>query len=188
MVENDLKTKIKEVAVNHFNRDGYYGATIRNITRDVDCSLPMVYYYYQSKKDLFHEIIKKDYFDLLKRQAEMINEKTILDFYTEFVFKINFLSDYEKKVYRLGVKVYLSFDGDEELMEMMDKWEESIIPRHYQIVSPYLKDIQEEGKKMVIVRTLVHLLENLIEQIVVKNRSLSKNEIREELSLIIGNI
>jgi hypothetical protein len=118
----------------------------------------------------------------------LINEKTILDFYIEFVFKINFLSDYEKKVYRLGVKVYLSFDGDEELMEMMDKWEESIIPRHYQIVSPYLKDIQEEGKKLVIVRTLVHLLENLIEQIVVKNRFLSKNEIREELSLIIGNI
>jgi AcrR family transcriptional regulator len=52
VVENDLKTKIKEVAVNHFNRDGYYGATIRNITRDVNCSLPMVYYYYQSKKRL----------------------------------------------------------------------------------------------------------------------------------------
>lgn len=188
MVENSLKEKIKEVAVNHFNRDGYHGATIRNIARDVNCSLPMVYYYYQSKKDLFHEIIKKDYFDLLKRIAEMINEKNILDFYTEFVFKMNFLSDYEKKVYRLGIKVYLSFDGDEELMEMMDKWEESIIPRHYQIMSSYLKDFQEEGKKMTIVRTLVHLLENLIEQIVVKNRSLSKNEIREELSLIIGNI
>ena len=85
MVENDLKTKIKEVAVNHFNRDGYYGATIRNITRDVNCSLPMVYYYYQSKKDLFHEIIKKDYFDLLKRQAELINEN-----YPRFLYRVCF--------------------------------------------------------------------------------------------------
>src|SRR5690606_28832580 len=99
-----------------------------------------------------------------------------------------FLRDFEKKVYRLGVKVYLSFDGDEEMMEMMDKWAESLIPRHYQIVSPYLEDIQEEGKKLVIVRTLVHLMDNLLEQLVVKNCFLTKNEIREELSLIIGNI
>ena len=45
MADTDLKLRIKEVAVDHFNRDGYHGTTIRNIARDVNCSLPMIYYY-----------------------------------------------------------------------------------------------------------------------------------------------
>ena len=48
MTDTDLKLRIKEVAVDHFNRDGYHGTTIRNIARDVNCSLPMIYYYYNN--------------------------------------------------------------------------------------------------------------------------------------------
>ena len=55
---------------------------------------------------------------------------------------MNHLSSYDKKVYRLGVKVYLSFDGDDELKEIMDQWEKTILPRHYQIVMPYLKGME----------------------------------------------
>lgn len=184
MTESDIKANIKKVAVDHFNRDGYHGTTIRNIAKDVNCSLPMVYYYYKSKKELFHEIIRKDYFDLLSRQAKQIKSGDIIDFYTEFVYGINHLSDYDKKVYRLGIKVYLSFDGDDELLEIMDKWENSILPRHYQLIMPHLKEA-EDG--VAIVRTLIHLLENLVESIVVKNRFLPEEEIREELSIVLAN-
>jgi AcrR family transcriptional regulator len=45
---DDLKLKIKTIAVEHFNKDGYHGATIRNIANEAQCSLPMVYYYYKS--------------------------------------------------------------------------------------------------------------------------------------------
>lgn len=179
---DDLKLKIKQAAVEHFNKDGYHGATIRNIAQDVGCSLPMVYYYYKSKKELFYEIIKKDYFDIIARQANMLRITNLLDFYTQFVYQINHLSDYDKKVYRLGVKVYLSFDGDVELMEIMDKWEKNILPRHYELIMPHLKT-QKDG--VVVVRTLVHLMENLIESIVVKGRYISEEEIREELSIIL---
>ena len=34
----DVKESIKTVAVDHFNRDGYYGTTIRHIAGDVGCS------------------------------------------------------------------------------------------------------------------------------------------------------
>lgn len=179
---DDLKLKIKTIAVEHFNKDGYHGATIRNIANEAQCSLPMVYYYYQSKKELFYEIIKKDYFELLKRQASKLKITNVVDFYTEFVYQINHLNDYDKKVYRLGIKVYLSFDGDEELKEIMDNWEKEILPRHYELVMPHLKTQKD---KVVIVRTLVHLMENLIESIVVKGRYIKKEEIREELSIIL---
>lgn len=183
MPDQDLKVRIKQAAVEQFDRDGYYGTTIRNIAKAVDCSLPMVYYYFQSKRELFHEIIKKDYFELLKKQAAKVHAGDLIDFYTEFVYMLRFLNDYDKKVYRLGVKVYLSFDGDEELKQVMDEWEKSILPRHCQLVLPRLKDA-ENG--IVLVRTLMHLLENLVENIVVKNRALSREEIREELQVILS--
>ncbi len=182
MPEKDLRDRIKEVAVDHFDNDGYHGTTIRNIANDVKCSLPMIYYYYKNKKELFDEIIKKDYFGLLKRQAALSRTSNVIDFYTKFVYDLNFLSSYDKKVYRLGIKVYLSFDGDKELMEIMDAWEKTILPRHYQILKPYLENADND---VAIVRTLVHLLETLIQSIVVKNRFLPEEEIREEISIVL---
>ncbi len=66
MAEKVLSERIKEVAVEHFNSNGYHGTTIRNIAKDVNCSLPMIYYYYNNKKELFDEIIKKDFWDVKK--------------------------------------------------------------------------------------------------------------------------
>jgi AcrR family transcriptional regulator len=178
-----MRERIKQAAVDQFDSDGYYGTTVRNIAKAVDCSLPMVYYYFQSKRELFHEIIKKDYFELLKRQAAKLQPGDLIAFYTEYVFGLHDLNDYDRKVYRLGVKVYLSFDGDEELKQVMDEWERSILPRHCQLILPRLKDA-DNG--LILVRTLMHLLENLVESIVVKNRVLSREEIREELSVILS--
>jgi len=184
MVDNDLKERIKKAAVEHFNTNGYHGTTIRNIAKEVNCSLPMIYYYYENKKELFDEIIKKDFFALLKRQASLLKIDNVIDFYTKFIYDLNFLSDYDKKVYRLGIKVYLSFDGDEELMSLMDEWEKSILPRHHQLLKPYIRNAADET---AVVRTLVHLLETMIQNIVVKNRHLPEAEIREEISIVLRN-
>ena len=182
MTGKDLRERIKEVAVKQFNANGYHGTTIRNIAKDVDCSLPMIYYYYNNKKELFDEIIKKDYFNLIKKQASQLKDENIIDFYTHFIYSLNTLNDYDKLVYRLGIKIYLSFDGDEELMNLMDEWEKGILPRHREILKPYTKNMNNEK---AIVRTLVHLLETLIVDIVVKNRYLSENEIREEITIVL---
>lgn len=182
MAEKDLRKRIKEVAVEHFNTNGYHGTTIRNIAKDVNCSLPMIYYYYKNKKELFDEIIKKEFFCLLKKQASHLKIDNVVDFYTQFIYALNSLSSYDKQLYRLGIKVYLSFDGDEELMNLMDEWEKSIIPRHRQILKPYVKNVDNE---VTAVRTLIHLLETMIINIVVKNRSLPEDEIREEISIVL---
>jgi AcrR family transcriptional regulator len=182
MVDTDLRKRIKEVAVEHFNANGYYGATIRNIARDVNCSLPMIYYYYKNKKELFDEIIKNEFFNIINKQASILKIENVIDFYTKFIYDLNFLSNYDKQVYRLGIKVYLSFDGDEELMSLMDEWEKSILPRHCQLLKPYIKNVDNE---VVVVRTLVHLLETMIESIIVKNRYLPEDEIREEISIVL---
>jgi AcrR family transcriptional regulator len=184
MAEKDLRARIKEIAVEHFNKNGYYGTTIRNIAKDVNCSLPMIYYYYNNKKELFDEIIKKDFFNVIKKQASQLKIDNIIEFYTKFIYDLNSLSSYDKQVYRLGIKVYLLFDGDEELMNHMDVWEKSILPRHREILKPHIKNANNEE---VVVRTLVHLLETMIENIVVRNRYLPEDEIREEISIVLKN-
>lgn len=181
-MSEELKQKIKEVAVEHFDQSGYHGTSIRNIASDVGCSLPMIYYYYKSKSSLFHEIIEEDYFNLLKKEAAKLDSTDIIEYYTQFVFNLNGLSEYDRKIYRLGIKVYLHFDGDAELTEIMDKWEQSILPRHYEILKPCLTGSPDD---IAVVRTLIHLLENLIESIVVKNRHLEKNDIREEIRVVL---
>ena len=185
MAEKDLKERIKEVAVEHFNRNGYHGTTIRNIANDVGCSLPMIYYYYKNKKELFDEIIKKEFFSIIKKQASLLKTSSIIDFYTRFIHDLNALNGYDKQVYRLGIKVYLSFDGDDELMNLMDEWEKTILPRHYKILQPHLKNTDNDT---AVVRTLVHLMETLIENIVVKNRYLPKEEIREEIAIVLRGV
>jgi AcrR family transcriptional regulator len=182
MAINDLKERIKESAVSRFNDNGYYGTSIRDIAKDVNCSLPMIYYYYKNKKELFDDIIKKEFFDLIKKQASFVKADNIIDFYTTFIFNLNNLSCYDKQVYRLGIKVYLSFDGDEELKCLMDEWEKTIFPRHYQILKPFLQNTENET---AVVSTLVHLLETMIENIVVKNKFLPEEEIREEIAIIL---
>jgi AcrR family transcriptional regulator len=182
MTDQDLRQTIKSIAVDHFDTHGFHGTTIRTIASEAGCSLPMVYYYYKSKKALFHEIIKRDYFNLLAREARRLKPHDIIDFYVTFIRYIMDLSAHEKKIYRLGIKVYLGFDGDEELHSLMDAWEASIVPRHFELILPHL---DEKDDAQVIVRTFVHVLENMIERIIVKNRSLTEREIREELTLVL---
>ena len=129
-----------------------------------------------------HNRTVREFFNILKKQASLIKTDNIIDFYTKFIYDLNSLSNYDKQVYRLGIKVYLSFDGDEELMNLMDEWEKTILPRHLKILEPYLKNV-DNG--IAIVRTLVHLLETLIESIVVKNRFLPEDEIREEIAIVL---
>lgn len=185
MESGEMKARIKQAAVEHFNSAGYHGTTIRNIAGDVGCSLPMIYYYYKSKKDLFDEIIKVDFFEVLRKQAAQLKLDNAVDFYTKFVCDLNGLDRYDKQVYRLGIKVYLTFDGDEELMVHMDAWEQTILPRHHQILKPYMKGIKNEA---AVVRTLVHVLETMIENIVVKGRFLPEEEVRDEISVVLHQL
>jgi hypothetical protein len=64
----------------------------------------------------------------------------------------------------------------------MDEWEMALLPGHYQILKPYLKNTEND---IAVARTLVHLLETMIENIVVKNRYLSEDEIREEIAIVL---
>jgi len=182
MKEENLRMRIKEAAVEHFNRNGYHGTTIRSIAGDVGCSLPMIYYYYKNKKELFDEIVKRDYFQFLSKQELNLESGDIIGGYTKLIHSLNSLSSYDRHLYRLGVKVYLSFDGDAEHIQDMDTYEETVYVSHAARIKPHLVGSADCN---LIAHTLMHLLDTLIMEIVVKGKTLPEEQIRGEISLIL---
>lgn len=181
MKNPNMKMEIKTAAVELFDHSGYHGTSIRNIAKHVGCSLPMVYYYYENKQMLFHEIISEDYFALLARLAKDLETSSLVDYYTSFLSRIIALSEYDRMIYRLGIKVYLGFDGDEPLQTLMQKWEASIVPRHKKIIAPHLS---ENAPVDMLVHAFTHLMESLIESIVVRGKNYTEEECRAELSVL----
>ena len=181
-MENGMKERIKQVAVGLFDRQGYHGATIRQIAEGAGCSLPTVYYYFKSKKDLFREIILGDYFQLLQRHTQKVTDPDPLEYYTGYISALESLSEEEKRVFRLGLKVGLRFDGDEELYEAVDAWEKRQIAWHFQKVMPVLGNVDNWS---VIIRVLLQVLENMTLAIVLKGQEFSEDAIRENLQLVL---
>jgi hypothetical protein len=64
----------------------------------------------------------------------------------------------------------------------MDAWEASIVSRPFALILPPLN---KKDNAEVVVRTFIHVLENMIERIIVKNQELTEQEIREELSFVL---
>ncbi len=182
MKEENLKNRIKEAAVELFNRNGFHGTTIRSIAGDVGCSLPMIYYYYKNKKELFDEIVKRDYFQLLNKQELNLESGGVIEGYTRLIHSLNSLSSYDKRLYRLGIKVYLSFDGDAEHIQDMDTYEEAVYVSHAARIKPHLV---ESADCNLIAHTLMHLIDTLLMEIVVKGKTLPEDQIRREISLIL---
>ena len=119
-MESDLSEN-QSSCCDHFNNDGYHGATIE-ISQRTSIALSRWSITISKAKEAISRNHKKDYFELLDRPQSK-SKLGYCGFYTQYVFKLNKLSDYDKKVFRLGIKVNLSFDGDDELREIMDEWE-----------------------------------------------------------------
>ena len=182
MKEENLRARIKEAAVEHFDRNGFHGTTIRSIAGDVGCSLPMIYYYYRNKQELFDEIVRKDYFQMLGRQDLRVESGDVIGGYTRLIHSLNSLSSHDRHLYRLGIKVYLSLEGEEEHVRDMEAYEEALSVHHAAFIRPYL---EESADCETIARTLMHLLDTLIIEIVVKGKTLPEELIRAEISLLL---
>lgn len=51
-------TSIKQVALTHFAREGYEGASLRKIAEEVGIKKPSIYAHYKNKEDLFLHVVR----------------------------------------------------------------------------------------------------------------------------------
>ena len=73
------KEKIIQVATRLFASQGFEGTSIKQITLEVGVTEPLIYYHFESKDDLFAEILKTT-FAQYNRYLDSIEEPTVTNF------------------------------------------------------------------------------------------------------------
>ena len=80
-MESDVRENIKNSALQLFNEPGYDATGIRELSAQAGCSLPMMYYYFESKEKLLHEIAVKDFVSLVDDIfAQAVKKNNLMDF------------------------------------------------------------------------------------------------------------
>lgn len=91
MSDIETKDKILQVARILFADHGYEGTSIRDIAKLAEVNVASVNYYFSSKENLFHQILKSGYSDCSleirrlfeKNQGDL--ENTLVDFFRHFI-------------------------------------------------------------------------------------------------------
>ncbi|MCR8642633.1 TetR/AcrR family transcriptional regulator [Paenibacillus sp. N1-5-1-14] len=63
-------TRIKEIALKHFAKDGYEGASLANIADEVGIKKPSIYAHFKGKEDLFLHIIR----DVFTAELQIVDQ------------------------------------------------------------------------------------------------------------------
>jgi len=169
MRENTLKEKIMVKAVELFSEKGYYGTSIREIANAVGCSLPMLYYYFKNKNDLYEEIAYMEFVRINERlRSELPKHEHIKEIYTQYVLQRKNLSEYEKSVYKLALKAWLRTEGNTEIQTKLKQWEDSRIEYSRNLLRKYWG---QSHACELLVSIFMRLLENMVNKLVLINKS-----------------
>lgn len=183
MEKVNVKETIKKKAVEIFSEKGFHGTSIRDIARESECSLPMLYYYYKSKNDLFEEVAYHEFIRLIERlNAAITTGNSLENIYFQAIKQRMELSPYDKGVYKLSMKVWLGLDGSKEVREKLLQWESE----------------RSEGTKKILAKAcsnpdilplfsniMVRILENMIEKIIFLDETITDEEIKKEFSFMM---
>lgn len=182
MKENTLKEKIMVKAVELFSEKGYYGTSIREIANAVECSLPMLYYYFKNKNDLYEEIAYVEFVRINERlRSELPKHEHIKEIYTQYVLQRKNLSEYEKSVYKLALKAWMRTEGNTEIQIKLKQWEESRIEYSRNLLR---KHWGQSHPCELLVSIFMRLLENMVEKLVLINEDIPEEQIRSEIYMI----
>lgn len=180
----DIKDVIKSKAIELFSEKGFHGTTVRDIAHEAGCSLPMLYYYYNNKNDLFEEIVYNEFLSLIERLNNAIQKGLPLEeTYFLAVKQRKELSPYEKAVYKLAMKVWHGFDGGPEIRKKLVAWEKGRYERNREILSEINND---EALLDILTNVVLSLFENYTEKIIIFNEDIPDEKIRRELSFIMN--
>lgn len=169
-------------SVRLFSDKGFHGISMRNIASAAKCSLPMLYYYFKNKEELFYEVAYKEFILLIERLNSSVKTgETIDETYLYAIKQRKGLSDYDKAVYKLSLKVWLSFDGESKVRKDLIKWENMRRERTKNIWEKY---IGNKEQLPVFTEILVRVMENMIEKIILLDEDLPDEDIKKEIAYL----
>lgn len=124
---SDIAPRILRAARERFLQDGVDGASLRNIARDAGTSIGMVYYYFQTKDDLFTAVVEEVYERLLADLEQIVRAPTPFVERLEALYqRVGAVTESEAQVVRLVLRESLS--SQERFTRLIDRFQRGHVP------------------------------------------------------------
>lgn len=181
--EIGIKERILRESVRLFSEKGYHGTSMRDIAAAADCSLPMLYYYFHNKGELFYAVSYTEFVLLTERlNLEIKPDSDIREVYIQALRQRKTLDSYDRAVYKLSLKVWLGFEGDTKARRDLAEWESGRVQRTRRILERHIAD---PAKRNVFSSLLIRVLENMMEKILLMDEDIPDETIRKEIECLM---
>lgn len=179
-MSNDVRQSIIKHAVSMFSLKGFYGVSIRDIAKEVGCSIPMLYYYFKNKEDLFYDVCYKEYVDLNKRlTGELEMEKDIVELYVESIYRRVNLKGQDRQVFTLALKTRLGANGDLDVVKDLRTYEKSRFEYAHYLVKKYFN-----CDDPIYGNIIARVASNIVQKSILYGEVIDKESIHKEISKV----
>ncbi len=140
----DINTRqlIASAAIKLFSENGYAGTSIRDIVESAGVTKPMLYYYFNSKEELYRSVLNDIYDAWLPLLQERIEEKT--DFQTRLFSLLDYYLDFgdESEIQALRL-IYSTAFGPKAQRDLVDIV--ALEQRHLNLLKQFFQQGIEKG-------------------------------------------
>lgn len=176
-MKNDIKEHIMHISARLFSENGFHATSIRDIAKEANCSLSMVYYYFQNKDDLYYELAYSEFIKLNQKIDEEIASISHLE--TRFLSILNkrlSLTGYDRYIYRLALKTYYCFNQDHPLFLKLKQFQEE----RYLKTQLSFSNVNQDHQKYLSI-SLSRVIENIITKAILLDYPTNEEEVFHEI-------
>lgn len=182
MTEINAKGRILENAVRIFSEKGFHGTSMRHIASASECSLPTLYYHYNSKVELFEEIVVNQFL----RITEKMNSKLDMnarpeEMYFQVLKTRKELKGFDREVFKMALKVWLGFEGEGKARQQIMDWEKKRSVANQRFIA---KAVRNESLREDVTEILINYMENMINRIILLDEDIDDEKIRRQIALL----
>ena len=121
---SDIEPRLIAAARKRFLSDGIDGASLRAIAKDAGTNVGMVHYYFETKENLFFEVIEEQYANFLRDLTAIFeSEGTFFERVERVSVRVSALSDEELDVMRLVLAVAIG-NASERRKRLLERFAE----------------------------------------------------------------
>jgi AcrR family transcriptional regulator len=151
---------------------------MRDIGDAAGCKAPTVYHYFGNKENLFDEVVRIAYIDLIGAQRKQLPENlTPRDYCAETIIQKKSLSENDLLIHRIALKTWLGCEDCENVKNKLIEWETARSARNEALLSGVVSSV---AWVKIITRAFI----NLTERIILFGEDIPEDEIREEMRLL----
>jgi AcrR family transcriptional regulator len=178
----NAKDRILNNAVRFFSIKGFHGTSMRDIANASECSLPTLYYHYNSKNELFEEIVVNQFLKITDKMNRCINfDVSPEELYFQVLKTRMELKGFDKEVYKMALKVWLGFEGEGRAREQILDWERKRSGANRRFID---KAVDNEHVREDVTEILINYMENMINRIILLDENIDDDKIRRQIALL----